>query len=387
MGSESMQAGSSSSGGSGAVNTWMCATGSLLLDSLYNGVLWDARLETAGWLQSGYSTNTSAWSLANRIADPGGVMSSTASPKVEIMETLDPISMWESTPGSYVFDFGQNFAGVTYLRLPSNLPAGISITMKHAESILHPPYGDINGSLYYGNLRTALATDTYITRGSTVPPAMAIPALKGYSHLDYEVGETFFPLFTWHGFRYVELIGLPFAPSQQGVVVGMHFRSAVKTAGSVAFPETANVMNQLQHAVFWSQGDNLMGNPSDCPQRDERLGWTGDSALSGEQSSFNFDMSAFYTLWTQNLLDASSNIYDPMYPGSPGAFPNVVPDVLGNPFEPDLSWDSVFPSTIYTVYKAYGDALIVQMQWPHLLQYVQDAMQHIDNKKYSTWGE
>ena len=119
------------------------------------------------------------------------------------------------------------------------------------------PYGPKDGSLYYGNLRSAEATDVYTTAGS-------------------ETGETFEPLFTWHGFRFVSVSGLVGTPPLVGLVTGLNYRTAVETVGNVSFPSSAKVLNQLQHAIQWGQASNLMGNPSDCPQRDERLGWTGE---------------------------------------------------------------------------------------------------------------
>jgi alpha-L-rhamnosidase len=242
-----------------AAGEWQCGMGSLVSDDLYAGCTIDARLETDGWLLPGYNYSTGSWATAVRIAEPGGKMIPASFPAVEIVNLLEPRAMWASGPASFVFDMAQNFAGGVRLSLPGPTPRGVTIVVRHAEAILHPPYGPRNGSLYYGNLRSAEATDTYITRGSAD-------------------GETFEPMFTWHGFRYVEVTGLPSVPSLTGVVTGINYRSAVPTVGDIAFPASASVLNQLQHAIFWGQASNLMGNPSDCPQRDERLGWSGDSA-------------------------------------------------------------------------------------------------------------
>ena len=195
--------------------------------------------------------------------------------------------MWQTPNGSYVFDLCQNFAGGVRLSLPGPTAPGTRIIVRHAEAIMHPPYGPQDGSLYFGNLRSAEATDTYTTRGSAD-------------------GEVFEPLFTWHGFRYVEVRGLDFTPPQTGVVTGLNFRTDVATTGALAFPASANVLNQLAHAISWGQASNLMGNPSDCPQRDERLGWTGDSALTNAESAYNFDMHAFCKSMQSTLSAAAS---------------------------------------------------------------------------------
>ena len=245
----------------GAPGGWQCGTGALLADDVYAGCTYDARAETPGWTSQGYNYSTGQWADAVRIAEPGGKMAPAQGDPVEVVNFIEPIAMWQSRTDAYVWDMGQNFAGVVRLSIAGPTVAGVTIVMRHAESIMHPPYGDKDGTLYYGNLRSAEATDTYTTKGSSD-------------------GEEFVPVFTWHGFRYVEVAGLPFVPTLTGTVTGLNFRSSFSATGSLAFPASANTMNQLQHAIFWGQASNLLGNPSDCPQRDERLGWTGDSALS-----------------------------------------------------------------------------------------------------------
>jgi alpha-L-rhamnosidase len=237
-----------------APSGWQCGTGPLLADDVYAGCTYDARAETPGWTSVGYNYSTGQWADAVRLAEPGGKMAPAQGDPVEIVNYIEPIAMWQSRPDAYVWDMGQNFAGVVRLTLTGPTMSGMTIVMKHAEAIMHPPYGDKDGTLYYGNLRSAEATDTYITKGSS------------------DDGEQFIPLFTWHGFRYVEVFGLPFVPTLTGTVTGLNFRSSFNPTGSLAFPDSANTMNQLQHAVFWGQASNLLGNPSDCPQRDERLG-------------------------------------------------------------------------------------------------------------------
>ena len=149
-------------------------------------------------------------------------------------------------PGVYVFDFGQNLAGVVRLSLPSPLPAGVSVTMRHAELLQHTIYGPHDGSIYNGNYRSALATDVYTTAGAQ------------------EGGEVFEPIFTYHGFRYCELSGLPDGVTPDlTFVTALYTRSAVALAGSVVFPDSAGVLNQLQRAVVWGMGSNLMSLPSD----------------------------------------------------------------------------------------------------------------------------
>lgn len=360
---------------SGAVNigTWMCGAGALLADSIYNGTVWNAQMDTAGWTSSGYNFTSGVWSPAVRIAAPGGVMQAAPLPSATVVQEFPAQNMWQSTPGNYVFDLGQNIAGSTRLVLPAPVPAGVTITIRHAESIQHPPYGPQDGNLYYGNLRSASATDVYTTAGTSTG------------------AEVFVPPFAYHGFRYVEVLGLPFTPTL-AAVTGLQIMPPVEQRGNVAFPETAQVMNQLQHAIFYGQASNLAtGNPSDCPQRDERLGWAGDSALSAEEASYNFDISALYTHWSASIDDTTSDAIDKSRTQGVGAIPAVIPDQLGG-YDQDPAWKTVYPTTVYTLWKAYGDTRAVQMYWTDLLAFVQLTMNDINKAGGigsipATWGD
>ena len=201
----------------------------------------------------GYA-RASGWPAAVLAADPGGnvgptAMTSQVMPPVSVVGLLPARTVNEVTPGVFVLDFGQNFAGYVRLRLPAPVPDSINVTLRHAEVLQHPPYGPQDGSIYVGNLRSARATDAYTTRASP----------------DDDV--IFEPMFTYHGFRYVEVSGWPF-PVTTDMVTGLYFRSAVDAAGSLDFaaggaaPGNVSVLNQLQHAVFWGQGANLMSVPS-----------------------------------------------------------------------------------------------------------------------------
>jgi alpha-L-rhamnosidase len=352
-----------------APSGWQCGSGPLLADDLYGGCTWDARLETPGWNAQGFNYSTGQWADAVRIAAPGGAMSPAVHEPVKIVGELAPCAMWESTPGAYVFDLCQNFAGVVRLSLPGPTQPGVAIVIRHAEAIMHPPYGARDGTLYYGNLRSAEATDTYTTRGS-------------------DNGETFVPLFTWHGFRYVEVSGLPFTPTLTGTITGLNLRSAMEPTGSLSFPSSASTMNQLQHAIFWGQASNLLGNPSDCPQRDERLGWTGDSALTSEESALNFDMAAFLSNWAATIDDSLNNMVDSTWKS--GGLPETIPDITGG-YNADASWSSVFPTTVHTLWKAYGDVRVAQTYWSDLMLYINETVAGMKGGDiagiFSTWGD
>ena len=246
-------------GAEAAPGAWACGAGALLYDNIYNGVTWDQTLYTTGWDLPGFSAAGGNWTAAVLRADPGGAspaaLTAQSFPDVTVQQELPALDMWELPNSVFVFDFGQNLAGVVRLRLPAPVPAGVAITLRHAELLQHPPYGPKDGSIYVGNLRSARATDVYTTGG----------AAEGFEEWSPPIG-------TYHGFRFVEVSGLPFVPDLTAVTA-LFFRSGVEHAGNVVFPPgETQVLNQLQHAVTWGIGCNLMSVISDCPQRDERKG-------------------------------------------------------------------------------------------------------------------
>ncbi len=170
--------------------------------------------------------------------------------------------MTEPKPGVYVYDFGQNFAGVERLRVSG--PAGTHLQLRFAEIV------NADGTLYTDNLRTAKATDHFILSG------------KG--------AEELMPHFTFHGFRYLEITGLPAAPPKESVTALVFHTDAPFTTKL----ETGSPMiNQLWKNIQWGQRSNFVGIPTDCPQRDERLGWMGDAEVFWRAASYNMDLAAF----------------------------------------------------------------------------------------------
>lgn len=215
---------------------------------------------------------------------------------IRVAKTLSPVSINCPTLNTCIFDMGQNFAG--WIRIKLSGPSGTSVVIKYAE-ILEPNSDIFSGLIYTDNLRGALATDQYILRGD-------------------KNGETFEPRFTYHGFRYVQVQNSWNTPSEadiQGIVV----HSYMPQAGS--FNSSSQVINQIQSNILWGQASNLMSVPSDCPQRDERKGWSGDAALSVDEALFNYKLSSFYTNHAQNILDAQ---------GPNGEVPDTVPWTFGS---------------------------------------------------------
>lgn len=305
---------------------WRAYKSPVTMDDIYNGETYDARLEQDGWDMPGFSP---AGDPVQTVDLPGVVLSAQMMPPIKVVDTLIPHKMLEAAPGIYVFDFGQNFSG--WARIKVRGPAGTRVQIRYAE-IVNP-----NGSLMVDNLRSARSTDTYILRG------------------DPE-GEVYEARFTYHGFRYAELSGFPEVPTIDSIR-GREVHTAVDSIGS--FSSSDALLNGMQHLFLWSIKTNLASVPTDCDQRDERLGWMGDAHLSAETAIMNFDMAAFYTNFLRDIRDAQ---------GSEGEVPNIVPYI--NRFNPsrvgDPSWGVAYPLIAEFMYENYGDRRILEQHYAGL---------------------
>lgn len=289
--------------------SWKAAWGPYIEGEFLAGETYDARKEIPGWDCPGL--DDSAWKpvavterIAARLEPARGV-------PVRVTGILKPVAITEPRPGAFVFDMGQNFAG--FARLKVKGPAGTKVVLRFAER-LNP-----DGTLYTTNLRTARATDTYI--------------LKGQGE------EVWQPRFTLHGFQYVEVTGYPGRPGPDAIT-GIAINSATPLVGS--FECSSPMVNRLYQNIVWTQRANFISIPTDCPQRDERLGWTGDAEVFIRAATYNADVAAFFTKWLVDLEDAQRD----------GAVTDVAPDVLGlgagTPAWADAG--TICPWTIYWVY-------------------------------------
>jgi alpha-L-rhamnosidase len=332
------------------VTSWRCALGASLFDHIYDGHTYDATRATTGWDMPGF--DDSGWAPALLAADPGGAapttMTAQASFAIASVAEYPALLVTSPQPGVFVVDFGSNIAGFVRLRLPAPVPRNATIVIRHGELLMHEPYGPADGSIYTGNLRSALATDSYTTFGST------------------DEDEVYEPMFTYHGFRFIEVSGLPLAPTP-GMFTAVSSRSSVPVVGEVAFPAaTARVLNQLQAAAQASLGANLMGLNSDCPQRDERKGWLGDSALSLFAAPYNYDLAAFYTLWAAHMRDAQRS---PLDAHPDGSLPDTVPHTFAE-YPADPAWGSAYPGVIHTLWRTYGDLRAAAEYFDDLKRYI-----------------
>ncbi len=241
-------------------NSWLANTTSIQHSEIYDGESQDARLAMPGWDTAGY--NGSSWMAAIDLSPKPVAIEAQEFEPIRVERTLVPKTVTEPKPGVYVYDFGQNFSGVERVRVSG--PEGTDVRMRFAEIV------NADGTIYIDNLRTAKATDHFILSGNGV--------------------EEFTPQFTFHGFRYLELTGLRAAPDKSAVT-GLVFHT---DAPFTAKLETGSTMiNQLWSNILWGQRSNFVGIPTDCPQRDERLGWMGDAEVFWRTAAYNMDLAAF----------------------------------------------------------------------------------------------
>jgi len=307
--------------------SWRWSLGPILMNSLYNGETYDARKEESGWDQPGF--NDSHWQPVCLFEMKDVQLSVQTIQPIKVVQTLRPKAASEPEPGIWVFDFGQNFSG--WCRLKVSAPAGTEVTLKHAE-ILYP-----DGKVNQENLRTARATDTYITKG------------KGE--------EVFEPRFTYHGFRYVQLEGFPGKPTLD-TIRGCVVHTALEPRG--VFQCSKRLLNQIQNACVWGERTNFHAVPTDCPQRDERQGWMGDAQVSAYAMLYNFNMAPAYSKFLRDIQDAQ---------GEDGSIPDTVPHVWGsNPGDP--MWSAAYPVILWLTYLHTGDTTLLERHYDGVRRYV-----------------
>jgi alpha-L-rhamnosidase len=317
---------------------WRAATGPILMSEIYAGETYDARQEKTGWSAPGY--DDSDWKSVISLDDPHEHLVAPVSPPVRKQEELTPIRIFTTPAGQTVADMGQNMVG--WIRLKVSGPRGTTVTLRHAEVL------DAQGNFYTDNLRTAAQTVHYTLKGAGV--------------------EIYEPHFTFQGFRYVAVEGYPGRLSPEGLT-GVVVHSDIGRSGEL---ETSNALiNQLQHNIIWGQKGNFVDVPTDCPQRDERLGWTGDAEVFAPTAAFNADVDGFFAKWLQDL---AADQY------SDGAVPYVVPDVIGVTTDPKrgttrsagaAGWSDSATLIPWDMYLAYGDRGLLADQYESMVKWLE----------------
>jgi len=326
--------------------SWKAADGPIFEDSIYNGESYDARRETPGWERPGFDDKD--WPAAEAVKAPAGVLSAQMMPAIQVVDTLVPLGMTNPKPGVYVFDMGQNFSGWARLRVSG--PRGTDVRLRFAELL----YAD--GTLNTENLRSARAEDHYILKG--------------------EGGEMWEPRFTYHGFRYVEITNFPGTPKLDSVR-GRVVHSAVDPIGS--FSASKDILNGLQRIITWGQKTNLHSIPTDCDQRDERMGWMGDAQGTAEEAIMNFDMAAFYTNFVRDIRDIQDD---------KGRLSDTVPHIWGGE-NSDPAWATAYPLICWYMYQYYGDTRVLEEHYDGMRKYVEFLRSKAENGlvKFSSYGD
>ena len=309
-------------------NTWKVTTGPILYSDIYNGETYDARKEILGWSKPGF--DDSKWEKVSILDHSKKILIAPQGEVVKAIEEIKPIKIVTTPKGETVFDMGQNMVG--WVKLKMNGKKGDQVTLKFAEVL------DKDGNFYTDNLRKAKSTDVYILKG--------------------EGEEVFEPHFTFHGFRFLKLEGLSAQPSLDQVT-GVVIHSDMTPTGSFACSNP--MINQLQHNIQWGQKGNFLDVPTDCPQRDERLGWTGDAQVFSMTAAFNFNVASFYTKWMHDV--AADQLPS-------GLVPHVIPDVL-NGEGGSTAWADVSVIVPWTTYLSYGDKRILEVQYPSMKGWVE----------------
>ena len=316
--------------------------GAVRASGIYAGETYNAGQEPSGWSEAGF--DDAMWPAATPYDWDLGTLEERTSPPVMRIEELAPVSLATRPSGTTMVDFGQVLSG--WVRITVDGSAGTTVTLRHAE-VLTP-----DGDLERETNRTAEATDRYTLRG--------------------DGPETWEPGFTFHGFRYVELEGWPGeldADSLRAIVI----HSDMARTG---WFETSNeLVTKLHDNVVWSMRGNFVGVPTDCPQRDERLGWTGDLNAFAPTATYLYDVRGVLQSWLKDLAVEQL---------ASGTVPWDVPDVLPTPSTPTALWSDVAISLPWVLYQEYGDLEILRASYPSMSAFMRQVEVLLDDD--GLWG-
>ena len=339
-------------------NTWKVYNGGpLYVNNLYHGVIYDARREVDGWKEPGF--NDAAWEKVAILPPPPASTEIQGYVGLEIKNNITLTAKKMTRIGNrFIYDMGQNFAGVPRLKNMKGRK-GQTITIHFAE-MLYPEtvpenprapltrehYERNKGQMYMDNYRSAISTDYYTFRGAPE-------------------GETFEPPFTQHGYRYVSIDGLD-SPLPLEDVEGIVLESIGE---QISRYETSNAdINQLFNNIVWGQRGNFLAVPTDCPQRDERLGWTGDANVFCRTSTYNMMTGPFFNRWFYTLRDQKSENGD-----VGGYYPFMGGTKEGAPrsgFERGCGWSDVTITVPWEMYQQYGDLGFVERHYGAMKDYM-----------------
>ena len=308
--------------------SWKSTTADIRYSEIYHGETIDARLQKKGWTSTAYDDGD--WAGVKVAEHPMTNLLATANEPVKKGESFQPVKIFTTPKGEKVIDFGQNLVGWVVVKVAGK--AGDTVRINHAEVL------DKAGNFYTENLRAAKAEANYILAGSGE--------------------EVFEPHFTFYGFRYIKVTGYHGELKPENFTA-VSLYSGMKKAGS--FASSHSLLNQLVHNIEWGQKGNFLDVPTDCPQRDERLGWTGDAQVFARTASFHMDANNFFAKWLKDVTaDQLPN----------GSVPHVIPNVLGSNDAGAAGWADAATIIPWDMYLVYGDRRILEEQYPSMKAWV-----------------
>lgn len=317
-------------------NSWKVTNkGPIVANNEFDGEKYDARLELGGWMESGY--DDSAWMCAERMESPKGKLVAQLSPSLKVMEEIKPVSVKSVGEGRYIVDMGQNMVGIQQVKLRGK--KNKQITMRFAEVLK-----DNGSELYLDNLRGALVTDVYI------------PAHDG--EFVWE------PLFVYHGFRFMEISGLDYEPAITDFI-GKVVYDEMATNGT--FETSDELINKLHKNAYWGIRGNYRGMPTDCAQRDERVGWLGDRTTGAYGESFVLGNALMYKKW---LVDIEESMNE-------NGSISVVSPRYWTVYHDDVTWPAAYFYVANMLYQQFGDDYPIKRHYPSMKRWVS----HMTNTK------
>jgi alpha-L-rhamnosidase len=316
----------------GTDGDWTASVGPITLASLYDGERYDAARAPIGWSSAGFDDST--WSAVKVTDFDLNCLTGYDGPAVSCTDERRPSQVTKLGPERYLVDFGQNLVG--RLRITVDGRRGTTVRLSHAEVLQ-------DGELYRRTLRDAESIDEYTLAGLGAP-------------------ETWEPTFTMHGFRYAEIDGWVGGPIEDNVVARVYHSDMERTGW---FECSDELVNRLHQNVVWSMRGNFVDLPTDCPQRDERFGWTGDIQVFAPTASFLFDCSGLLASWLKDV--AAEQLPD-------GTIPWYVPVVPGGdqwtPIRPAALWGDVAVLTPWTLWENFADHALLERQYDSAKQWV-----------------
>ena len=310
----------------GTDTSWNVETGMIRFSEIYHGEIQDLTAETKP---------AGAAVLFDKQEAVGKIIAQESEP-VHVTKRFSMPKKIVTPKGELVFDFGQNMAGLVEVVLPKL--SGEKLVIRHGETL------DKDGNFYTENLRTARCTDTYI-------------------YGDGQVGMTVMPHFTFHGFRYICVEGAADAEAECFTACALH--TDMQRTGN--FVCDNGLVNQLQSNIEWGQRSNFLDIPTDCPQRDERLGWTGDAQVFCGTASYNFNTALFFAKWLRDMAAETTREW---------GVPHTVPNILGQ--QPGAAaWSDAAVIIPWTVYQVYGDKKLLAEQFPLMKSWVDYIREHV----------